>query len=371
MYQRSDAEKAIVGAFLSRWFDAPAGPTSADGPLVKQILSYVDQRFGRMKYILGLAIDFTVLAQQVAGADRRFRPLAASEDHNAIFSRYPLVEKRGSTTANTLTLTVGASQFGIRKIEELVVDAFHKMERSDFPSAYVYNTGQWTKYQDLLGFCFRLSEGGRVAAVNALFDYGLSKLDKNTFYFQPVERVRVFDAVLAHYPRSADGENGGLTLQAIAYAWCTSMFSHLQVDADKVRTGSKRQRRFGDIDGYSGLVLELSVEVKDLVIEPDNYERQVRQFAELARSHGIHALVVADGFTKKGAELVIADELIPVSINDMQRVCAIWDWWKQEHALQAMLHYLAHVEQNPGAVRRLLAFIASVDPDHTSLAHVD
>ena len=107
-----------------------------------------------MKYILGLAIDFTVLAHQVASADPRFEPLAARESEDAIFRRNPLVEQRDATQASTLTLHVAGSTFGIRQIEELVANAFHRRERSKFPSAYVYNTGQWGEYKDLLALTF-------------------------------------------------------------------------------------------------------------------------------------------------------------------------------------------------------------------------
>jgi hypothetical protein len=47
----------------------------------------------------------------------------------------------------------------------------------------------------------------------------------------------------------------------------------------------------------------------------------------------------------------------------------IWDWQKQDAAVHEMLHYLAHVEQNPSAVARLLAFIGERDPEHNSLTY--
>jgi hypothetical protein len=370
MYKRSESETRIIGELVGRWFSGPVPKKDDDAPTIDAIVAYVDTRFSDMKYILGLAIDFVVLAQQVAGADRSFQPLAARDSVDPLFKRYPRVEQRGSRGANTLTLTVGETNFGIRKIEELVVDAFHKMERSEFPSAYVYNTGQWSKYKDLLALTFRLSSGDRRRAVERLFDFGLERLERNTFYFQPRLRTRVFNEVVTRYERSADGENGGLTLQAMVYGWCSMMFSHLHIDADKVRTGSKRQRRFGDIDGYLGLELELSVEVKDMTINSENYERQIRKFAELVGSHNIHGLVIAGDFTKDVFETAEADGLVVMTVSDLQRNCQMWDWAKQDRALHAMLHYLAHIEQNPAAVKRLLAFVRSVDEGHQALTHL-
>lgn len=316
-----------------------------------------------MKYILGLAIDFTVLAQQVEGADPLFQPLAVQDTEVDLFNRYPLVEQRGGTQANTLTIRVGKAQFGIRQIEELVANAFHKMGRSKFPSAYVYNTGQWAKFKDLLCLCFRLSESGRLALIQRLFDYGLEKLDYNIYYSTTAERTRVFDQILSSYPRVGEGENGGLAMQAMIYGWCMMMFPHLQIDADKVRTGSRRQRRFGDIDGYLGLTLMISVEVKDIALDEANYDKQVRPFADLVKENGIHGVMVAQSFSDGALALMESEGLVGVSLDEILRSCRVWDWQRQESALQAMQHYLAHVEQNPTAVRRLLAFIKTVDPD--------
>lgn len=373
MYTRSEDEAEVVASLTADWF--PAGqehsqPTGSEAT-VRAIVQYVDGRFSAMKYILGLAIDFVVLAQRVSQADANFTPLMVSENDDTLFGRYPLVQARGTKKSNTLTVTVGEYRYGIRKTEERVADAFHKMQRSDFPSAYVYNTGQWSKFRDLLALAFGLDEIGRRRAVEALFDYGLEHLEKNTFYFQPLPRPRVFQSIIQAYPRSDASENGGLAFQALIYGWCCSFYTSLQIDADKVRTGSKRQRRFGDMDGYLGLTLELSIEVKDMLIDGDNYERQIRQFAELVANHEIHAVVAAAEFDDAGIAAAKTDGLIPLDLGSLGWICALWDWRTQDEAVQHMLHYLAHIEQNPKAVKRLLSFIQKVDPDHATLAYAD
>jgi len=50
---------------------------------------------------------------------------------------------------------------------------------------------------------------------------------------------------------------------------------------------------------------------------------------------------------------------------------SLWDWQKQNNAVQGMLHYIAHVEQDPKAVRRLLEFIKEVDPNHDTLTFLN
>lgn len=223
MHQRTDQETATIAAFVGRWFAGKPKGVPADAAIADAALAYVDARFSRMKYILGLAIDFTILAQQVAAADSRFQPLGAKDDQDALFRRYPLVEQRGETKSNTLTLKAGGSQFGIRQIEELVANAFHKMERSKFPSAYVYNTGQWTKYQDLLCLSFRLTEGGRlVTALLIVSILLLSGCDEDLLIDGPVDWLGA--------PVGYDDSGADVRLTVAAVAMASDMDKATNVD---------------------------------------------------------------------------------------------------------------------------------------------
>jgi hypothetical protein len=369
METRTADETAAIAAFIQAHFGAaPLGALAAsDEPVIAEILAYVEARFSRMKYILGLAIDFTLLAQEINRLDQAFCPLEEGSDAAAVFAKYPLVEQRGERQANTLTLSVGATAVGIRKFEERVADVFHAMERSKYPSAYVYNTGQWKKYTDLLALCFRLSAAGRQVVVGRLFDFGLERLDRNAFFGRDEPRVRVFEKALSGLPRDADGENGGLTLQAMVFGFLRADHHHLEWIADKVRTGSARQRRFGDIDGYSGLNLEVSAEVKDLDIDATNKERQLGSFIESVKKHEFLGMVFARSFTQEVRDELEALGLVLTDNAALKSLVARWDWAKQDIALYSMLHYLAHIEQNALAVRRFLKFIAEHDELHPSL----
>lgn len=369
MVQRTEDEAAAIAAFTEAHFGAELlGEVAAgDEPVIAEIIAYVETRFSRMKYILGLAIDFTLLAQEVNRLDPAFSPLGDGDDLAAVFDKYALVEQRGDRQANTLTLSVGTATVGIRKFEERVADVFHAMERSKYPSAYVYNTGQWKKYTDLLVLCFRLSAAGRLVVVQRLFDFGLEKLDRNAFFGRDEPRVRVFENALSGFPRDADGENGGLTFQAMVFGFLRADHHHLEWIADKVRTGSARQRRFGDIDGYSGLNLEVSAEVKDLDINATNMERQLGCFIESTKKHEFLGMVFARSFTQEVRDELQALGLVLTDNVALNSLVARWDWAKQDIALYSMLHYLAHIEQNALAVRRFLKFITEQDELHPSL----
>lgn len=71
-----------------------------------------------------------------------------------------------------------------------------------------------------------------------------------------------------------------------------------------------------------------------------------------------------------GARAMLNDNKVtPFTQNDLLKNVEVWDWRKQDAAVHKMLHYLAHVEQNPLAVDRVLDFINERDPEHDSLAY--
>ena len=93
-------------------------------------------------------------------------------------------------TSNTLTLKYERQNIGIRKVEESVLDLFMHLMRPGYPSAYVYNTGQWHKFQDtLLVPCFSLSEAGRHRLVTDLIQFGLDNLKASVFLGRDTPRV--------------------------------------------------------------------------------------------------------------------------------------------------------------------------------------
>lgn len=340
----------------------------SDSDIISSMISRVDSSFKRAKYPLGLAIDFVALAEQVSQADTAYQPLSINEDSDDIFTKYNLVEKKNNKKSNTLTLEVGSSSASIRKVEERVSTTFVQMKRSGYPSAYVYNTGQWRKFLVLLEHAFRLSEGGRYLAIKALFEYGLSHFEKNVYYVRSVDRVRLFENFLNNYPRSHQSENGGLALQALSYGFLKTNYAHLSMMADKVRTGSSRQKRIGDIDLYYGLDLEISVEVKDMLIDDSSIEKQLSSFIESVRMEGTRGIVICSEISASSIEQLQQNGCSILTVSDVANAVSLWDWYKQDRAVHGFLHYLAHVEQDPLAVRRALNFIQAHDDKHSSLA---
>jgi hypothetical protein len=366
-------EKDLIGSFLYPAFSqgVPENTSNDEIDIINQILKTVESQFKKKKYVLGQALNFTMIAQKLSNYDVEQKLFTAELTFDEIFERYGLVESRGDTTANTLTLKYSVQEEGIRKIEESVVNLFHSMDRSDYPSAYVYNTGQWKKFQDLMLLCFKLSESAKLKVCNDLIVFGMKTMPKNSFYIREIPRIRLFEGVIGNYQRGIAGENGGLVFQALAYGFLTADRPHLSIVADKVRTGSSRQKRFGDIDCYSGMDLELSVEVKDFEITIKNFNKELGDFCRNCKGNNIVGIAFVHSISDDAAELILENDVQIITQDIAMSLVAYWDWKKQDAALQGTLHYISHIEQNPSAVARLLAFINETDSSHDSLVYFE
>jgi hypothetical protein len=368
-------EKRLISEFLKRdftifeGFDEDIELDQVEQEILEGALSYVRSRFGRQKYILGLAIDFVILAQRLSQVDSRGKRSRLDLDEGKLFSRYELVTERGDVQANTLTLKFGDKEEGIRKIEESVVELFHQLKRPTYPSAYVYNTGQWHKNKELLINCFRLSELGRLQLCKQLVDFGLANMSIADFYGRATPRTALFAEIIQSYERRAKGENAGLVYQALAYGFIKADRPHLSIVTDKVRRGSKRQKQIGDIDCYAGLDLELSVEVKDLDMTESNLVSELNEFIHNITDSKAPGLVFVRSLSNEARSYLRKQGIQAVTEDECLAIVALWDWHKQNSAVLGTLHFLSHIEQKPEAVHRLLAFIKANDPNHDSLIY--
>lgn len=370
-------EEGIIAEFLRPHFpnfpppSQKFTPGDAEQQRIQFVLDYVGRSFKRAKYVLGLALDFTLLAQRLSLVDTDAKSARKRLTEATLFRRYRRIKERGDTQANTLTLKFGDVTEGIRKIEESVSALFNELKRSSYPSAYVYDTGQWHKYKDVLVECFRLSEAARYELCRRLIHYGLENMAVANFYGRAVPRVALFTEIINNYKRAASGENGGLTFQALAYGFFKADRAHLSIVTDKVRRGSKRQRQIGDIDCYQGLDLEMSVEVKDLHVTSANLRRELGGFLQSLSGNKAPGAVLAASIDEEARGELEGHGVRVLTQQGVIKTVGLWDYPKQNAAVLGMLHYLSHVEQNALAVNRLLAFIQNLDPSHDALIYFD
>lgn len=315
----------------------------------------------RVVYYLGLAIDFCLLAEKC------LRHIGETEedqsrDETAFFKKFPRITRRGETQANTLSVQLGTRRnetCGIRKIEEMVISYFENIERVGYPSAYVYNTGQWHKYQDTLGVVTRLSSSGRRALLYRIIDRSLLefKRDPTSIAVDPVVFTN-FDEIVRDYPRSNPRwENGGLAFQAMCYAYLSELHKDLSVVASSVRTGSSRQKRIGDIDIYNGYSLITSCEVKDFHIDATRFADEIASWDQKATRLGAHKMVACESVDLETESEHQEIEWLTLDALEkkVKKECST----SRERMTSRFLHYLILIERNPKSLERALEFISS------------
>jgi len=154
------------------------------------------------------------------------------------------------------------------------------------------------------------------------------------------------------------GEPTGAAYQGVVFGFIRADNPHLQVEIDKVRTGSKRLQRVGDIDCWEGARLAISAEVKQYTYSLDSVP-DLEAFAYETGRRGSLGIVAALGF-EPGARAAI-EELGVKALHrdDLVRIVELWDPLKQRTAVSSLMYYAQHVEKNSSLTGRLKEFIES------------
>ena len=131
---------------------------------------------------------------------------------------------------------------------------------------------------------------------------------------------------------------------------------HLQIEIDKVRTGSKRLQRVGDVDGWEGNRLAISAEVKQYVVSADDVTN-LEAFANAVGRRGALGVIAALGFADGVRRQLDALGVLSLDRDDMLRTVALWDPLKQRTALSSFIYYARHVEKNSALAGRIERFV--------------
>jgi len=377
---RADHEHEVIEAFLSKHFPEPylndqanlVGSSGSENEFseaerseIDALVSEAETQFTSSKGTLGLAIDFVVLAEELAQHDDWIEGYDPDITVDNILDRYDSMAK------SSLTLKRGNVREGIRTYHNSLIELFREdLNRTNFPSSPGHHTGEWERYDDMLERAFRLSRDGRFVAAQRLFDLGLDRLESSEYERRDPPFEEPFLRVLRSYERSAPNEQGGSAYQALCYGYVKTEWSHLSLRASKVRTGSSRQQRYGDIDGYHGPDLMVSVEVKDRSIDSGNVHAELGTMMKVAQNTTAIAVAICTDVTPDARETLEEEGVRVLSDDGLERQLRLWDYHKQNRALHGMLHFFANIEENPDGVQRLLQFVSTVDPDNRVLDHL-
>lgn len=157
-------------------------------------------------------------------------------------------------------------------------------------------------------------------------------------------------------------EPTGASFQGIVFGFLRADNPHLQIEIDKVRTGSKRLQRVGDVDGWEGGRLAISAEVKQFELKGTDVP-DLESFANATGQRGALGVIAALAFQEGVRQTLEGLGLIPLDVDDMLRIVELWDPIKQRIAVQSFLYYAKHVEKNSSLSGRIEGFLTAAAAD--------
>lgn len=327
----------------------------------QDILDEISANFdkgARRKFLPGLLIAFIGFLRELNATNGRFKTM------DEFFDMYPRQLKTASgNKANTLIVRNGERTLSIRRYYDTIQNWFRSDQmRFDYPSAAPHATQAWEGYTHWLNALLAFSDDELDELTAKAKKFVLDKLpsqdiDPNSIVREPAR----FLLFLEKFDMTAGkGENTGAAYQGTVFGYIRADAPHLQVEVGKVRTGSKREKRVGDIDARDGDALVLSAEVKQFLFKSDGLP-DVAEFANLISRHKALGMIVALDFDEGVREKILDIGLQPVSREDLRDRVKLWDPLKQKIAVNALLYYVGFREQSSSLYARIKQFLEEIE----------
>lgn len=316
------------------------------------------QGFARRKFSAGLLIAFIDFLRALDA------PNLSVKSFQGFLGAYPRQE-RLSSGAMVNTLVVKRPDGSVTSIRPYYnqIELFFRSEkgRFDYPSCAPHATQAWKDYESWLDGLCSMSANDMLHLRNQVIEYVMSELPDQSFDPESVQKEPpLFEMLLSTFDLTAQrGEPTGAAYQGIVFGFLRADNPHLQIEVDKVRTGSKRLQRVGDIDGWDGKRLAVTAEVKQYVLLEDGVDG-LRGFFNEANRRGAIGIVAALDFEGNAKALIKEAGIHPVAQADLLEMAGLWDPAKQKIATASLLYYAHHVEKNSGLQSRLAEFLASI-----------
>lgn len=326
----------------------------------KELFQDFETGFPKRKFSAGLLIAFIDFLKDLDVTAHKFKSL------DDMLKRYP----RQPTTAaghhaNTLIVDRGgkAGTVSLRPFYNQAERFFRaEKKRFDYPSCAPHATQAWADYQRWLDALVTFTPKQLDGLRDKVAGYVLSQLKSQEFDPASVEAdPPLFRIVLESFPiKARKGEPSGAAFQGIGFGFVRADNPHLQVEIDKVRTGSKRLQRVGDIDCWEGSRLAISAEVKQFTLKKGSVPN-LKAFGNETGKRGALGIVMALAFDEGVRDEIEALGLKPLDRNDLLRIVELWDPLKQRTAAQSLVYYAQHVEKNSSLTDWLKAFLKQAE----------
>ena len=317
--------------------------------------------FRGRKFTAGLLVAFIDFLGALGATELR---LSSFNDFIGRFERQPRTAT--GARANTLIVKKGKGQtLSIRPFynkAERYFRAEHK--RFDYPSCAPHATQAWADYIPWLDALVTYSAEEVSALRERVCQYVLAELESHAFDPSSVAiEPPLFRMLLEGFDLTKHkGETTGAAFQGVVFGFLRADNPHLQIEIDKVRTGSKRLQRVGDVDGWEGNRLAISAEVKQYVLSNDTVA-DLEAFGNSTGRRGSLGVVTALGFAEGVRERLVGLGLLPLDTDDMRHTVALWDPLKQRTAVASLVYYARHVEKNSVLSKRIEAFLEQAARD--------
>lgn len=327
----------------------------------EQLFKEFEAGFPARKFSAGLLIAFIDLFKKLNV------PAIKAKDFAAVVAAFP---RQATTSAGKRanTLIVALPDGGTVSLRPFYNEAerFFRAEhkRFDYPSCAPHATQAWADYGGWLDALATFKPNQLDELRDRVAQFVLDTLKSQAFDPSSVKsEPPLFQALLEGFEMTAQkGEPTGAAFQGIVFGFLRADNPHLQIEIDKVRTGSKRLQRVGDIDGWEGARLAISAEVKQFVLKAEDVP-DLQGFANETGRRGALGVVAALGFKETVREELEGLGLKALDTDDLLRIVELWDPVKQRTATTSLVYYARHVEKNSSLADRLDKFLLDAAKD--------
>lgn len=315
------------------------------------IASFHAQRTGR-NFLSGLTLAMLALVEQVLAHE------GAESEESGIDAYKRQTQSSQGRHVNTLNVVLGdGATIRLRPLYNGVQHVIvHELRRYDYPNMPGHATQAWQQHQDILNGLFAMVPNERRAvldevwgAVTSLHRFGRRTAEAST--------PRPFAAILEDFPNTQRGEPAGAVLQGLAFAYYRADSPNVTIETGKVGAGSRRVGRSGDVDGWNGPELVLSIEVKDANITDHADDTLDAFLANLSEWPDATAIVLARGANEDVVQELAKQNVSVLTRKRMLDAVLRWDLNKQRLATREFHYYLARVQRHSGLTKRFEEFI--------------
>ncbi|MGO7367080.1 hypothetical protein [Rhizobium leguminosarum] len=320
-----------------------------------QLFSEFEQGFPKRKFTAGLLVAFIDFFTSLE------TPALGFGSFEAFLATYPRqLQTAAGGRANTLIIAKPDGKTQSLRPFYNEAERFYRAEhkRFDYPSAAPHATQAWNDYPAWLDALVTYSAAELAALKDRVNQFVLATLVSQEFDPASIAvEPPLFKLILEGFDTtSKKGEPTGAAYQGIVFGFLRADNPHLQIEIDKVRTGSKRLQRIGDVDAWEGGRLAISAEVKQFALKVGDVP-DLEAFANATGRRGALGIVAALSFEAGAREAVEALPVRALDVNDLLRIVELWDPVKQRTAVSSLIYYAKHVEKNSALSKRLEDFI--------------